>query len=92
MRARAGISEREVGKSLPVDIKWKFPELPSNTGRIDGDASVLFGGVVGFKIPDGLRIEFEASHVSYDVSTMSVNGTVYSASGRHRQKRSCSEI
>jgi len=71
----------EVGRSLPTDIKWKFPDSPSNTGRIDGDSSVLFGGTVGFKIPDGLRIEFEASHVNYDISTMSVNGTVYSAGG-----------
>ncbi len=71
----------EAGWSMPNDIKWKFPEFPGNTGRINSDDSLLFGGTVGFKIPDGLRIEFEASHVSYNINTISVNGTVYPADG-----------
>ena len=71
----------EVGKSRPVDTKWKFPELPSVTGNVNADSSVLFGGVVGFKIPDGLRIEFEASHVSYDFDPVTIGNSAFSASG-----------
>jgi outer membrane protein OmpA-like peptidoglycan-associated protein len=71
----------EAGWSAPTNMKWKFPEFPGNTGRVDGENSVLFGGTVGFKIPDGLRIEFEASHVKYDIDSISMNGTGFSADG-----------
>ena len=66
---------------MPTDTKWKFPSLPGNTGKLDLDNSVLFGGSIGYKIPDGLRFELEASYVSYDVKAISINGPSFSASG-----------
>src|SRR5688572_4511161 len=69
------------GSTVESNTKWKFPDFPGTSGRIDVDRSVLFSGSAGFKIPDGLRFEFDASHVNFDIETISVNGTVYSAEG-----------
>src|SRR4051812_34310808 len=72
----------EAGWSSPDDIH--FHNVNAD-GRFRLDDGGLYGGSIGYKWVEGLRLEFEVSYVQYDVHHSDAFGFVAPAGGHVSQ-------
>ena len=73
------------GWSSPSDIKWHDSSASPTRGTIALKSGGAVDAEVGYRLSDGLRMGLEFVNAIYRVSTVSVNGTPYSANGQVTQ-------